>query len=158
MVGVVARLIWLRRNSVVFGGDFMSPKLIRESASSQIENFNKAEAGRNMGVTVLSVPEVVKLSKPSPRWIKLNWDVAVDSGKQKMRIGIIARDHTGSVLAAVCASWPHVTKPTIAESIAIWKLANICLYLGLTKIVLEGDSLEVVKALQTEGPVGAGLD
>jgi hypothetical protein len=72
-----------------------------------------------MGTFVRSVPEVVKWSKPSPRWIKLNWDVAVDSGKQKMGIGIIARDHTGSVLAAVCTSWPHITEPTTAEAIAV---------------------------------------
>jgi hypothetical protein len=34
MVGVVARLIWLRRNSVVFGGGFTSPKHILETATS----------------------------------------------------------------------------------------------------------------------------
>jgi hypothetical protein len=34
MVGVVARLIWLRRNSVVYGGDFTSPKHILETALS----------------------------------------------------------------------------------------------------------------------------
>jgi hypothetical protein len=69
-----------------------------------------------------------------------------------MGIGIIARDHTGSVLFAVCASRPHVTEPTTAEAVAVWKLADVCSSLGLSKIVLEGDSLEVVKALQMEGP------
>jgi hypothetical protein len=151
-VAVVARLIWLRRNSVMFGGDFMSPNHILETASSQLDNFSKAEAGRRMSNTVCSTPEVVKWSKPSPGWIKLNWDAAIDSGQQKMGIGIIARDHTGSVLAAVCASRPHVTEPTTAEAITVWKLADVCSSLGFTKVVLEGDSLEVVKALQTEGP------
>jgi hypothetical protein len=148
----VARLIWLWRNSVVFGGDFMSPKHILKTASSQLDNFSKAEAGRRMSSTVRSIPEVVKWSKPSPGWIKLNWDAAIDSGKQKMRIGIIARDHMGSVLAVVCASRPHVTEPTTTEAIAAWKLADVCLSLGFAKVVLEGDSLEVVKALQTKGP------
>ena len=64
-----------------------------------------------------------------------------------MGIGIIARDHTGSVLAVVCASWPHVTEPTTVEAVSVWKLVDVYLSLGLTKIVLEGDSLEVVKAL-----------
>jgi hypothetical protein len=64
-----------------------------------------------------------------------------------MGIGIIARDHTGWVLAAVCASRPHVTEPTTAEAIAVWKLADIYSSLGFAKVVLEGDSLEVVKAL-----------
>jgi hypothetical protein len=120
---------------------------ILETASSQLENFSKAEAGRRMGTIVCSVPEVVKWSKPNPGWIKLNWDAAIDSGKQKMGIGIIARDHTGSILFAVCASRPHVIEPTTAKVVAVWKLANVCSSLGLSKIVLEGDSLEVVKAL-----------
>ena len=59
-VAVVARLIWLRRNSVVFGGDFMSPKHILETASSQLDNFSKAEARRRMSSTVCLVPEVVQ--------------------------------------------------------------------------------------------------
>jgi hypothetical protein len=69
-----------------------------------------------------------------------------------MGIGIIAQDHTGLVLAAVCASRPYVTEPTTAEVVAAWKLADVCSSLGLTKVVLEGDFLEVVTALQTEGP------
>ena len=58
-VTVVTRLIWLQRNSVVFGGDFMSPKNILETASSQLDNFSKAEVGRRMSSTVRPVPEVV---------------------------------------------------------------------------------------------------
>jgi hypothetical protein len=45
MVTVVARLIWLRRNNVVFGGAFMSPVHILETTVSQLENFNKAKKG-----------------------------------------------------------------------------------------------------------------
>ena len=137
---------------MVFGGDFMSLKHILDTASSQLDNFSKVEAGRRMSSTARSVPEVVQWSKPCLRWIELNWDATIDSGKQKMRIGIIARDHTGSILAAVCASRPHVTEPTTAEAIAVWKLVDVCLSLGYAKVVLEGNSLEVVKALQTEGP------
>jgi ribonuclease HI len=155
MVVTVARLIWLRRNKMVFGGDFMSPRRILETASTQLENFSKAKAGRRMGSANHSVPENTKWSKPSPGWIKLNWDAAdaaIDSGTQKMGIGIIARDHTGSVLASACSSRPHITNPTVAEAIAAWKLAEVCSSLGFSKVVLEGDSLEVVKALQMEGP------
>jgi hypothetical protein len=81
MVEVVARLIGLWRNSVVFEGGFMSPKHILETTSSQLDNFSKTEAGRRMGTFIRSVHDVVKWSKPSPGWIKLNWDVAVDFGK-----------------------------------------------------------------------------
>lgn len=114
MVAAVARLLWHRRNRVVFGGEFPSPTHILETASSQLENFSKAEAGRRMGSSKSTAPVTMKWSKPSPGWIKLNWDAAIDTGKQKMGIGIIARDHTGTVLVAVCSSRPHVTDPTTA--------------------------------------------
>jgi hypothetical protein len=68
----VAMLIWFQRNSVVFGGDFMSPKHILEAASSQLENFSKAEAGRRMPSTIRSIPEVVQWNKPNLGWIKMN--------------------------------------------------------------------------------------
>jgi hypothetical protein len=45
-----------------------------------------------------------------------------------------------------------MSQPTTAEAIVAWKLADVCLSLGFAKVVLEGDSLEVVKALQMEGP------
>jgi hypothetical protein len=35
-----------------------------------------------------------------------------------MGIGIIVQDYTGSVLAVVCTSRPHVTEPTTTEAIA----------------------------------------
>jgi serine protease inhibitor ecotin len=38
---VVARLIWLRCNNMVFGGKFMSPVQILETAVSQMESFKR---------------------------------------------------------------------------------------------------------------------
>lgn len=151
LVTVVARLIWLRRNNVVFGGAFMSPVHILEAAASQLENFSKVEKGRRMESPKKPAPSIVKWRKPSPGWIKLNWDAAIDIECQKMGIGIIARDHSGAVLAAVSASRPRVTDPTTAEAIAAWKMAEVCVTLGYSKVILEGDSLEVVNSMQVDG-------
>jgi hypothetical protein len=68
-----------------------------------------------------------------------------------MGIGIIARDHFGSVLAAVSASMPHVTDPTTAEAVATWKMAEVCVNLGYSRVILKGDSLEIVNSLQMDG-------
>ena len=35
-----ARRIWLRRNCVIYGGDFMSPKTLHISALESMEAFN----------------------------------------------------------------------------------------------------------------------
>jgi hypothetical protein len=103
---VVARLIWLRRNNVVFGGKFMSLIQIIETAVSQLEGISKAEMGRRM--TSHKMPaQTTTWRKPRPRWTKWNWDAAIDVECQKMGIGIIACDHDRAVLVAVCASRPH---------------------------------------------------
>jgi hypothetical protein len=80
-------------------------------------------------------PVIVKWRKPSPTWIKLNWDTTIDMERWRMGIGIIARDHSGTVLATVSASRPHVTDPTTAEAIAAWKMVEVCITLGYLKVI-----------------------
>ena len=151
LVTVIARLIWLQRNNVVFRGVFMSPAQILETAVSQLENYSKAEKGRRMESHKKPAPTIVKWRKPSPGWIKFNWDAAIDLECQRMGIGIIARDHTGTFLAAVSTSMPGVTDPTTAEAITSWKMAEACVTLGYSKVILEGDSIEIVNSMQSDG-------
>ncbi|XP_059431541.1 uncharacterized protein LOC132165051 [Corylus avellana] len=91
---------------------------------------------------------VMTWTKPREGFVKLNWDAAIDVTRQEMENGIIAHDHTGTVLAALCASRPLVTDPAIAEVIAAWKTTKVCKHMGFSKVIIEGDSLEVVTALQ----------
>jgi hypothetical protein len=49
----------------------------------------------------------------------------------------------------VCIEAPYVTNPTIAEAIAAWKMVDVCISSGFTKVILEGDSLEVVNSMQS---------
>ena len=49
MVAAVARLLWLRRNRVVFLGEFTSPIQMLETASSQLEKLSKVVARKRMG-------------------------------------------------------------------------------------------------------------
>lgn len=142
MVVVVARLLWLRRNKVVYGGDLTSPTHIMETALSQLENYSKAEQGKPMTNTKPPMTDSEKWCKPQVGFIKLNWDAVIDIQRQQMGVGIIARDHTSAILAALSASRPHVTNPGRDLAIVAWKLAEVCTSMGLSKVVLEGDSLD----------------
>jgi hypothetical protein len=42
---------------------------------------------------------------------------------RRMGVGIIARDASGAVVVARCASRPHITQPANAEAMAVWMLA-----------------------------------
>jgi ribonuclease HI len=149
---LVARQIWLRRNKVVFGGEFLAPAFIVGLADSQLENHKKAVQGRRVGELRQLVQRGVLWKPPDEGTIKINWDAALDRNRKKMGFGIVVRNFEGRVLAARCGSVANISDPLIAEAIGAWKSVELCQNLGLSKIFLEGDNLEVVSALQKEGP------
>jgi ribonuclease HI len=67
-----------------------------------------------------------------------------------MGVGLVLRDHSEQVLAARCMTHPYVFDPTIAEAFAARCGMRLCRELGLQRVIFEGDSLEVVSALQRE--------
>jgi ribonuclease HI len=65
-----------------------------------------------------------------------------------MGVGVIARDHEGKAVAMFCANKGFVQDPTMAEAQAAWEAVELTRRLNIRKIILEGDSLEIVKMLQ----------
>jgi hypothetical protein len=147
----VARQIWLRRNSVIFGGDFLSPSALITHAKAQISEYQKAEEGRRLTHVHRARPRCVKWERPKEGFVKLNWDAAINRRSKRMGAGVIARDETGMVVAALSASRPSITDPATAEAIVAWMMADFCCKLGFRRVVLEGDSMEVVTALKRGG-------
>jgi ribonuclease HI len=85
----------------------------------------------------------VTWQKPPEGVYKINWDTSVDRDRCKMGMGLVVRDHAGQLIAALCASKDHITDPTSAEALAASKAAELCHRLGLEKVILEGDAVEV---------------
>lgn len=86
---------------------------------------------------------------PPVDFVKINWDAAVDSVNRRMGIGVIVRDHTREVIATISAPKNYITAPDIAEAVAALKAVTFCRERGLSKVVLEGDALQVVTALNS---------
>jgi hypothetical protein len=75
MVVIVARQIWLRRNSMVFGGDMVAPSDLVRRAREQVEAVDHAAIKTNLTVVV---------SRPTPGWlpppvghVNVNWDASI---------------------------------------------------------------------------------
>jgi ribonuclease HI len=66
-----------------------------------------------------------------------------------MGVGVIVRDGEGEVVAALHASQMHLLDPTSMEAYAVWKAIQLGRDLGLPRVMLEGDALTIVHALQT---------
>jgi hypothetical protein len=88
--------------------------------------------------------------KPPLDFVKLNWDASLDTNSERMGVGDLIRDSGGNVLAAISSSIPLVQDPEVAETVVAWRTLSFCCEQGFQKIILEGDSLNVIKDLQQE--------
>jgi hypothetical protein len=82
---------------------------------------------------------------------RVNWDVAVAKTKQRMGVGVIIRDRQGCVLATMISLRPYITDPIVAKTVATLAVVVFAKDLGLQKIQMKGEALQVVKALQNGG-------
>lgn len=67
-----------------------------------------------------------------------------------MKIRVIIRDARGETLACLCSNIDHLMKSIVGEALALRIAIVLCLELGLSSVVLEGDSQMVVKATSNE--------
>ncbi|GLT53961.1 hypothetical protein SLA2020_271950 [Shorea laevis] len=116
----------MRRNSLIFEGVFTNPTQLH-SASDRINGVFSRSYSSVRATWAQFYPQVrPKWSKPESGMVKANWDAAIDSQSQRMGIGMVLRDETGSVLAAMSSCNPSVSDPTVAEALALWK--QCCVY------------------------------
>jgi hypothetical protein len=135
---------------VIFGGKFTSPKAIIQTAKDQLETFNSVESQR---ATTSSLSRRTDTScwKPPPMGVlKSNWDAAVDGRGKRIGIGVIVRDHDGGAMAMLSETqtMDFIQDPATAEALAARRAAELSLSLGIRKLILEGDSLQIVRAIQ----------
>ncbi|XP_059429020.1 uncharacterized protein LOC132162809 [Corylus avellana] len=95
----------------------------------------------------------VKWSRPEGNFLKCNWDAAIDLAGKRMGVGVL-RDSVGEVAAAKCLTKQYITDPLFAEMVAAWSAAHLIRQLNIDQIILEGDSLGVVRCLTEEGNAG----
>jgi hypothetical protein len=65
---------------------------------------------------------------------------------------VVACYDCANVLAAMATIIPYINDPAVAESMAAWRVVNMCSELGFQQVIFEGDSLLVVLALGTDCP------
>jgi exonuclease III/ribonuclease HI len=148
LVILVARQIWHRRNSLIFGGSFSSPSVLLRVAKDQYDVFSMVAKQNGRQSTSPIVKTVIPWQKPPGDTIKINWDAAVDGRRRRIGMGAIVRDSEGLIVAMMCDTMDCIQDPATAEALAARRAIELGLSLGIRRIVLEGDSLQVVHALQ----------
>jgi hypothetical protein len=108
----------MRRNKVVFSGEFNPPNtLLLEAEMAQME-FRKANSLTNQPNSASSATEAEKWVPPPRNTVKINWDASVDTANKVIGMGYIARDDKGRFLAAVSKQERLVMEPVVAETLA----------------------------------------
>jgi ribonuclease HI len=145
---VMAKKLWLRRNSLVFGGGFISPNQLMREAIISIEDFKRANVPTEKENDFQAIPvPPVQWKAHSLGLYKINWDAAIDMKNRRMGVGIIARDYQGLVVAAHSLTLHGYTDSLVAEAWAALHAVDLAKESGLLDIILEGDALQVVNEI-----------
>jgi ribonuclease HI len=149
MAVMVARQIWHRRNNMVFGGKFTSPKLLVKTAKDQLEAFISANQYARTQATRVRREPYIPWTKPPLGVIKVNWDAAVGGTRRRIGIGAIVRDHDGGVIAMMSETMEYIHDQVTAEALAARRAVELGHLVGIRKIILEGDANQIVQALRS---------
>ena len=87
---------------------------------------------------------------PPADLIKINFDGAVFSSTNAAGIGVVIRNNLGQVIASCSERLPQAFNSVEVEALAAAKAVSFAAELGITKAVLEGDSLTIMKALSND--------
>jgi hypothetical protein len=146
----MAQRIWHKRNRFVFEGLFTPPTCLLKCATEDFEDYRKISCPPvSLGSqSLIRVP--IKWSPPPPGVVKINWDAFVDKSGKLMGMGILARDHRGKVLGAMCLVQRYISDAATAEALGARRGAELGRFMGLQSLILEGDALEMGLAIQRD--------
>ncbi|KAK9266575.1 hypothetical protein L1049_021625 [Liquidambar formosana] len=141
----LAWAIWIARNEKIFNGIQRSSTEVIRWASLFLGEFR---AARYISEARSREPRRPGIWRPPIRNIyKLNVDGALSLDKSITGIGVVARDHEGEVVAAMGQNFQGNLEPKHVEALAFQCALHFARDIGLRKIIVEGDNLEVVQGI-----------
>jgi hypothetical protein len=152
LFATTARLIWLRRNTVIHGGIFTHPNQVVRNACRSLEEFRNANEAVTENEEISRPLQCITWQPPSRHLIKVNWDAAVSKEKGCVGVGIIARDFMGRVCTARSLTIGQILDPAAAEAMAGVYAMMMGRELSCEGVILEGDAQLIVKAINMMTP------
>ncbi|KAL5819042.1 hypothetical protein ACOSQ4_022884 [Xanthoceras sorbifolium] len=86
---------------------------------------------------------------PSPGWVKINSDVAVDVRGRRLGFGVVIRDCMGVVLVSYTSLLLGLVSSDIGEALAILLGLRLAIDMGWSTVCVESDAASVVKQLSS---------
>lgn len=145
LFGVIAWQIWGARNELIFDKTSTPADLCFKKAVDHLAEFRKANLkapieGRSR--------RNAKWEPPSADHIKVNVDATINERDDRIGLGMVVRDASGSVLLAASQSkWPFISVERAELEALLWAV-DFIKDRGWHHVVMEGDAQYVIHALQ----------
>ncbi|XP_012830540.1 PREDICTED: uncharacterized protein LOC105951636 [Erythranthe guttata] len=145
VASVLAWKIWERRNKVIKADEAMNPHDLVGWCSNYLAVFKNAQLRPSPKLQMAHRSDWVS---PSPGVVKINIDAAIPNGGESFTVGAVARNEEG-----ICLGWKMVKihgqlKPVECEAMAALKALTMARDKGWLDVIIEGDCLQVITALQ----------
>ncbi|KAF5458623.1 hypothetical protein F2P56_022640 [Juglans regia] len=142
--------MWRRRNVFLFEGKFENPSRIVQAALQSTKDFKEANDRVKVDLTI-GRPTGLTTWRPPPLNIyKANWDASVDRVHSRMGVGVVIRNWEGRVTATLRSSRCIFPDAKLAEAMVALRAILLCKQIGISRVMLEGDALNVVKDINSE--------
>ncbi|KAL0000944.1 hypothetical protein SO802_014725 [Lithocarpus litseifolius] len=87
---------------------------------------------------------------PPSDFMKINFDGAVFPSENRLGIGVVIRDSAGLVIASCSQRLSQAYRSDEVEAFAAAKALSFAAEISISKAVMEGDSLTIIKALSSD--------
>ena len=143
---VVLWNLWKRRNNLRLGKPTIPlNKVLEHSREQRIESHSSP-----LTLTTLRSKQLARWTLPLDHWYKFNFDGATFVDKDTVGIGIVVCNSDGLLMASLAQQVPLPPSVIGVETLAARRALEFALELGFDRIILEGDSESLNKALKTE--------
>lgn len=152
LFGVCAWQVWCARNDLCFEKIYISPDLCHKKAVDLLTEYKKANERECTGS---AHRENARWVAPVQGTIKINVDASVNTKDDGFGVGVVARNDAGEVLLSASRTmWPFNSVERAEIEAFQWAM-EIAKDKQWSSIIVEGDALNVVNALQ--GKISRGI-
>ena len=136
--------VWNRCNAIHFNQAVRPVDSICKEASNILQEFLHV---REVKLSP-SCPQVLQQwQPPNPNIYKVNFDAAVFQASNLVGVGVIVRDNQGDPIGALTMPIPINQSVAKLETLACQRAVQLALEIDLTRVVVEGDFVTVIEAL-----------
>jgi hypothetical protein len=143
---MVAHKLWFRRKKVVHVGELLHPNKLLTEACNSLNEFRRVNYKEHDADTPIN------WKKPLTCMFKVNLDAAVDKTQGRNVIGIVVQDHEGVVMVACSLQKALFADVAVVEELAAIHVVKLCREMSFFDIILKGNALQVVKAVNMGSP------